>query len=322
MLTLIRSTLNDPLLTITEQVQSLWSDYGAILRCFSPKLNRSVIVKFIQPPEAKNRQHPRGWNTQTSHNRKIKSYQIETQFYKTYANKTHSKCAVPQLIAVDHNDKFTLLVLDDLTALGFDSKDTKGTIEQVKQGIAWLAQFHASFMQQPINELWTQGGYWHLATRQDEWHSMPKGKLRDNAQTIDKTLQQAKFTTLLHGDAKLANLCFNSNTEQVAAVDFQYVGKGAGIIDLAYFIGSSLSEDDLYFYHEILLNQYLAELKQALQSKGFNHFAQLEQEYRELYSFEWADLYRFLLGWDPESWKINQYMKDVTNSLLTKLAIN
>ena len=57
-------------------IQSLWSGYGEIVRL---ELRGgdfpSVILKHIKLPEAGD--HPRGWNTDVSHQRKIHSYQVE-----------------------------------------------------------------------------------------------------------------------------------------------------------------------------------------------------------------------------------------------------
>ena len=72
---------------------------------------------------------------------------------------------------------------------------------------------------------------------------MQNADLKKAAQGIDKRLQSARFQTLVHGDAKLANFCF-SDVGQVAAVDFQYVGKGCGMKDVAYFISSCFNEED------------------------------------------------------------------------------
>ena len=58
---------------------------------------------------------------------------------------------------------------------------------------------------------------------------------------------------------------------QVAAVDFQYVGGGCGIKDVAYFIGSCLYEEDCERYEEGLLDWYFSQLKEAL-DKHKSHF--------------------------------------------------
>lgn len=323
MLELIRQTIGDTELTITEQVQSLWSDYGAIVRCFSPKLNESIIVKFISPPTEDKREHPRGWNTSISHERKLTSYKMELAFYQKLANKVSIECFVPQLIAFAETSKSTVLVMQDLNPLGFSKRASENDIVSIKQGIKWLAHFHASFMTEKVDFLWPQGGYWHLSTRLDEWNNMPDSDLKTFADAIDQSLKSSQFKTVLHGDAKLANMCFHAQNEQVAAVDFQYVGQGPGVIDLAYFVGSALEQDELYFYHQILLDFYLEQLIQSLQKQQWQgDVSSLEKEYRQLYAYAWADFYRFLVGWNPKSWKVNQYIKDVSQQVLKDIKEN
>jgi len=55
-----------------ERIQSLWSGYGEILRLhLKGGRHASVVLKHIKLPQPA--EHPRGWNTDLSHQRKLKS---------------------------------------------------------------------------------------------------------------------------------------------------------------------------------------------------------------------------------------------------------
>ena len=55
-----------------EVIQQLWSGYGKIIRVALENSDlESVVVKHVKLPE--NAIHPRGWNTDISHERKLKS---------------------------------------------------------------------------------------------------------------------------------------------------------------------------------------------------------------------------------------------------------
>lgn len=320
MLEQIKTLIADPDLTVVEEIQPLWSNFGSLLRCHSPKLGKNIIVKCVNPPALEKSEHPRGWNTQTSHLRKLKSYQVETQFYQHYANQTDGLCAVPKCIVNGSDNEQVILVIDDLSELGFTERREHGTEFIVKKGIDWLAHFHARFMGSDAQGLWQQGGYWHLATRLDELAAMPDGELKSAASSIDQKLNAAKFKTLLHGDAKLQNMCFEPTTGKVAAVDFQYVGNGAGVIDLMYFLGSAFDEPQLREHHLSLLEYYFSTLQKALLHYQVTvDFVALKQEYTELYNYAWADFYRFLLGWNPNSWKVNGFIDYITTLALEDL---
>ena len=77
------------------------------------------------------------------------------------------------------------------------------------------------------------------------------------------------------------------------------------------------------FYHEILLEFYLEQLAEALNKRQWQgKTSSLKQEYRRLYPYAWADFYRFLVGWNPKSWKVNQYIKDLTQQVLKDIDKN
>ena len=81
-------------------VQELWSGYGAIVRYGVEGSQReSIIVKRVSPPNAG--AHPRGWNTDRSHQRKLRSYQVESTWYEDYAERCGSGCRVPECLAVE-----------------------------------------------------------------------------------------------------------------------------------------------------------------------------------------------------------------------------
>lgn len=70
-------------------------------------------------------------------------------------------------------------------------------------------------------------------TRPDELSAMKPSHLKGAAEAIDSKLNQCKFQTIVHGDAKVANFCFTPDSKSIAAVDFQYVGSGCGMKDVA-----------------------------------------------------------------------------------------
>ncbi len=300
-----------------QSVQTLWSGYGQIRRYeLSGCKYASVIVKHVHWPNMVN--HPRGWNTSLSHERKLKSYQVEKQWYESHARRTNDKCRIPRLIHSKAIDSGILLILEDLDFSGFDHRYDPATVNltQARKVLEWLAHFHAMFMGEFPKGLWEVGTYWHLDTRPDEWKKMQNVVLKRNAEAIDTHLSSAKFQTFVHGDAKLANFCFGNNDE-VAAVDFQYVGKGCGMKDVAYFLSSCFDEEECERYESVLIDHYFLTLKSALGPKF--DFEELRQEWAELYAFAWADFYRFLDGWSPGHWKMHGYSKRLTQQVIAQL---
>jgi thiamine kinase-like enzyme len=131
--------------------------------------------------------------------------------------------------------------------------------------------------------------------------------------------------TLVHGDAKIANFCFadkraESSPSPVAAVDFQYVGRGVGVKDVAYFLSSCLDERQLTKRADGLLDLYFRHLRQALeQHQPGVDGDELEREWRRLYPLAWADFVRFLMGWAPDHFKIHGYSKEMTRIALQRV---
>lgn len=326
----LQTLLHDPALTYTETLQALWSGYGEIARYYSPKLTTSVIVKSVSPPKKIN--HPRGWHSSVGHARKLASYKVEACFYQHYARYCPPACYVPQMIAfTTENDtaESQTLVIEDLLHAGFDDNEFTLALDDIKVVIRWLANFHGKFLGNAAEGLWETGSYWYLATRQNEYNKMQNCQLKKAASFIDDTLNNARYKTIIHGDAKIANFCFGagqgsyldnaskSPLKQVAAVDFQYVGKGVGVKDLAYFLGSCLIDSDLTSLHAELLDDYFDTLSEVCQTYQPNvNFSDLEQEWRKLYAFSCADFHRFLLGWSPEHHKINPYLQSQTDQVL------
>jgi aminoglycoside phosphotransferase (APT) family kinase protein len=183
-----------------------------------------------------------------------------------------------------------------------------------------LANFHATFLGTTPNGLWETGTYWHLDTRPDELEALEDNALKKSAKLIDKKLQDSPFQTLVHGDAKLANFCFSKDGKSAAAVDFQYVGGGCGMKDVAYFIGSCLHEEDCARMESRLLDVYFGELHLALKAKNTPiNFDDLEEDWRALFPIAWTDFHRFLKGWSPGRWDANSYSERVAKKVISQL---
>jgi hypothetical protein len=301
-------------------IQSLWSGYGSIDRygLVGSELG-SVIVKHVRLPERG--KHPRGWNTDKSHQRKLRSYQVESAWYRQWAQQCGDDCRIPRCLALEQRPGEFLMVLEDLDSSGYPVRKDRASGNDITSCLKWLASFHATFMEERPEGLWKTGTYWHLKTRPDELKSMPEGDLKQAASALDRVLSSAPYPTFVHGDAKLANFCFSARGSQVAAVDFQYVGGGCGMKDVAYFISSCLNEHECERREKALLNTYFSALKEALtKHRPQIDAAAVEAAWRPLYAVAWTDFYRFLQGWSPGHWKIHGYSERLAAEVLGRVA--
>jgi hypothetical protein len=318
---LILKATNATALSEAETIQSLWSGYGEIVRYGLKGSNiNSVVVKYVRLPDQSH--HPRGWNTDLSHQRKIKSNQVEIAWYSQWANLCSNDCRVPHSLATESYEDEMFILLEDLDYSGFPVRKTNVSTSEIKACLSWLAHFHATFMNQQPQGLWPEGTYWHLDTRPDELDALQDLTLKKAAKQIAQTLSDSTYQTFVHGDAKLANFCFSPSGKQVAAVDFQYVGGGCGMKDVAYFIGSCLNEHQCQQQETALLDFYFQVLKEALvrQQKQIDVNA-VEQEWRVLYPIAWTDFHRFVKGWSPGHWKINSYSEQLAHEVIEMLPL-
>lgn len=297
-----------------ETLQVLWSGYGELVRLKAG--DTSVIVKHIQLPTQQ--AHPRGWNTPLSHQRKWRSYQVELNWYDDHAH--HCLARVPKKHYLQVQQDQFLLLMEDLQLAGYSQVVSAPERNHISACLYWLAQFHAQHIGSEGRGLWPTGSYWHLETRPDEYHALQDIALKQSADKLDRVLSQAPYQTLIHGDAKLANFCFTPDGNKAAAVDFQYVGRGCAMKDVALFISSAVAPQDCAAMESELLDEYFLHLKGALsQSQPLLCPTEVERAWRPLFAIAWADFQRFVKGWNPGHWKINEYTESLTARALQAL---
>ena len=315
----IRSACGASEVEIAELIQELWSGYGQILRIrISGTEYSTVIAKHVRTPTEEN--HPRGWNSDLSHQRKVKSYEVETAWYRHWSKRCGEDCRIPKFITSEKLEREVFLVLEDLDAAGYPVRVSAISPVQLETCIDWLAKFHGTFLGAKPENLWETGTYWHLGTRHQELQALDDIPLKNAASALDSILTTATYQTIVHGDAKLANFCFSKSGDKVAAVDFQYVGGGCGMKDLAYFMGSCLDESTCEKLESGILDRYFATLRSTLAAlHPKTDAAAVEAEWRTLFPIAWTDFHRFLKGWSPGHWKINSYSERVAREVLAKL---
>lgn len=318
----IRRATGADRVTLSERLQALWGGYGELWRaelCTKGILTQ-VVVKSVQPPRD---------DASRSHRRKVRSYDVERAFYRRYGARCRALpgCHVPDALALRAEDGGWLFVLEDLEASGFTERRGRASAPEICATLRWLATFHARFLGAAPDDLWKIGTYWQLATRPDELSAMRHEALRKAAPGLDHALNAARFKTLVHGDAKLDNVCFRragaDGAQEAALVDFQYVGGGVGVKDVAYFLNGCLAPRECEAQIPRYLDQYFRELSQALRADPAGagvDVSALEREWRELFPLAWVDFYRFLLGWAPGQFDRDPYSERLTRDVLGRLA--
>ncbi len=213
----IGKQLNLGLLSSSEVIQTLWGGYGELVRLRFQ--DTSIIIKHVKLPITTD--HPYGWNTNLSHQRKIHSYEVEVNWYQEFSQTTDERCRIPKGLKCFQSKDEWLIVMEDLATVGLVSIVNHANKNHLTSCLYWLANFHARYMNTQSNQIWETGTYWHLDTRPDELEALDDETLKAFARRIDSSLKHTKYQTIVHGDAKLANFCFNKVGTVCAAVDFQ-----------------------------------------------------------------------------------------------------
>ena len=221
-------------------------------------------------------QAPRNAVHDEAHLRRVRSYDVEHAFYRHYAARSPSR--VPAFRGGHAREGDWLFVLEDLDVAGFTGRRHRLNEREMRACLSWLARVHACFLGVAPDGLWANGTYWDLSVRQRELARMSDERLRAAAPRLAERLHNARFRTILHGDAKPANFCF-ARDGTVAALDFQYAGGGCGMQDVAYLLDEPEPGP--------LLDHYFAQLGAE---------PAVEEEWRALYPVAHADYSRFLDG--------------------------
>lgn len=156
---------------------------------------------------------------------------------------------------------------------------------QVQAALGWLARFHGEsykylpigiddFILPPLDEaryrsefgarfnLWRNGGYTYLATRRQEYVNLEQdedsewsdklccpieGYSKSVAELVAEFLapRGRRFEVFVHGDVKAENMVTDMPGSSVAFFDFQYIGLGLGVCDLAKLLTCSVSLEQL-----------------------------------------------------------------------------
>lgn len=291
------------------QLQSLWGGYGELLRVeLDGGVAPTAVVKRVRPPAAA--------QETVSDLRKHRSYEVEAAFYRDHAPRCDDTCRVARLYGSRTFGTETLFVLEDLDAAGFPVRHDDAHAIGLVACLTWLASFHARFLGASAPTLWPTGTYWHLATRIDELPAISDAALREAAPLLDARLTAARYQTILHGDPKEANFCFSRDSSRVAAVDFQYAGRGCAMKDVAYLLYGRSDEPADGVAHDHL-DTYFRTLHEAAPAIDL---AALETEWRELYPIARLDFCRFLAGWRPARWQRDRSGQDYVRRALRDFA--
>lgn len=297
------------------RIQGLWTGMGGVdeITATSPNGDESVfIVKVIGiPKDLENHEYKRDHT----------SYFVEANFYeKGHADRLCAAGALcPRPLLTGTDDGILRICMTKLPGEVFD-----GSVEpQIRSALLWLARLHATYWgaaradKAVASGLQPQGCYWHFDTRQKEYMEMSQsgidGRHRLAARGLDERLKADCMQTICHGDAKAANIMFDTELG-VSFFDFQWTGKAPPTKDLAYFLACAVSDADAST-EERYLRHYFQELSALLAAQGDR--PPTFEIFHASYVLACVDLARWMAGWSY--WGNKQLLKGHVQAVLDLL---
>ena len=248
--------------------------YGQIFRlklAYDPPemdVPETIIAKFSSSnPDM--RQRP---NTKAS-------YEREVRFYQEAAQESPLPVPACYYADVDMESGWHILLLEDLAPARSGSRTRGCSRNDARIAIHQIARFHAHWWESPrLYEFkWLSGmeipGDAELAHfREQLWSAFLRKvgtKLPDEVIKIGEMLGEYKGRitqhlfaqkpqTLIHADYQLENMMFGATEEEkFFVVDWQFVKRGCGIWDVAYFLSQNLAPEDRKVTEMSILHDYL-----------------------------------------------------------------
>lgn len=259
--------------------------YGQLLRLHltyrgkSAGLPATLIAKFSSDNKA-------------MRDRSIDAYQREVNFYRRLA--PHIDLPTPHCYyaEIDAKSGNHLILLQDLFPAQSGSRSSGCTTEQARLAIHHIAKLHADWWGKVANSklAWLPDPRGHLdpqplQAQYDEWwprfYQQAQAQLPGHLVPLSQALGSRRAflrhhlfsqapRTLIHRDFQLDNLFFSTPSQAMtfaaipfAIVDWQFLSRGLGVWDIAYFLSENLLPADrrrvemelLTAYHQRLLGQ-------------------------------------------------------------------
>jgi hypothetical protein len=210
-------------------------------------------------------------------------YLREALFYAHLSPSVRLQPPICHGVAYDPDSRLSAILLEDLTALEVGMQDAGYTPERARATVLQLADQHAAFWDdasladhvwlpiwnQPEMVAFVVGGYAQVwPACRDSYTDVLDGDAIAVGERLAKYLAPLMTAigtapvTLLHGDARYDNLLFDpaDPTAPPRTVDWQFVARGRGAQDLAYFLTQSAAEDHAAAHERELVAAYHARL--------------------------------------------------------------
>jgi hypothetical protein len=224
-------------------------------------------------------------------------YTAEVRFYRELASKT--KLRVPQVFHADLDDDMNfVIVMEDLSGLQNLDQITGMTTEQVRHAVVSLADLHGPYFGKVAELEWIPsvvhpriemfaGVYpmlWNVVKERfasvlDADRLAVGDAIAEHYLSVMKRLGERPWT-LLHMDFRCDNFLFDPATpaDPIVTLDWQSLGRGPGVYDLAYLLGGSITLADRRANEDALLHAY----HDRLVANGVTNypFTELVEDYR------------------------------------------
>lgn len=221
-------------------------------------------------------------------------YESEVRFYQELA--PHLGPAVPAcyFAAVEPDTGWFTIVMEDLNERAQPVNTRVGRVDKAATVLAGLAEIQAKFW----NDSALQSTPWLAPTHSRPFFAQAAASTtaflerfgdrleQRHVEVFQRLLPQASEwaeswngpLTVSHGDFRWDNVLFSHDDSNLVVVDWQAARLGPPLLDVAFFLGSCLREEERLNHEQALLEHYLS----ALKASGVSDYTSAEcwRDYR------------------------------------------